>query len=261
MKIAAAVEYCGSHFHGWQRLKNDRSVQQCIEEALSKVANQTINVSCAGRTDAGVHARYQIIHFETDSPRKMHSWVFGANANLPSDVSLLWAKLVEDDFHARFLATARTYTYVILNRSARPALHHPLLTWERRPLDVSLMSRAAAHLLGKHDFTSFRAQACQSQSPVREIYELTVERHDKYVMVNVRANAFLYHMVRNIAGVLIAIGSGNKEADWARQVLQAKDRARAGVTAPPTGLYLVNVEYPERFELPLAEVSSFPLPG
>jgi len=261
MKIAAAVEYCGTHFNGWQRLKVDRSVQQCVEEALSRVANQAIRVICAGRTDAGVHARYQVIHFETGAMREMHSWVFGANANLPSDVSLIWARPVDEDFHARFQATARTYSYVILNRPARPGLYHPLLSWECRPLDISLMSEAGRHLLGKHDFTSYRAQACQSNSPVREIHELEVVRYGDYVIINVRANAFLYHMVRNIAGVLIAIGTGKEEADWARQVLEAKNRAVAGITAAPEGLYLLNVEYPERFEIPAADMSNFHLPA
>ena len=253
MKIAAAVEYCGSHFNGWQRLKNERSVQQCVEEALSFVANHPIKVICAGRTDAGVHALYQVIHFETDAGREMHSWVFGTNANLPADVSLLWAKIVDDDFHARFLATARSYTYIILNRPARSGIYPSLLSWECRPLKVSVMEEAAIHLIGQHDFTSYRAQACQSKSPVREIHELKVERRDKYVIINVRANAFLYHMVRNIVGVLIAIGSGRENTDWARQVLQARNRSAAGVTAPPEGLYLANVEYPERFDIPSAE--------
>lgn len=261
MKIAAAVEYCGTHFHGWQRLKSDRSVQQCVEEALSFVADKPTKVYCAGRTDAGVHARYQVIHFETDASREMHSWVFGTNANLPNDVNLIWAKLIDDEFHARFSAISRTYSYIILNRPVRSGLFQPFLTWERHPLDVSLMSKAASHLLGKHDFTSYRAQACQSHSPMREIQELKVERRGDYVIVNVRANAFLYHMVRNITGVLIAIGSGKEKVDWAGQVLEMKNRAAAGVTARPAGLYLVNVEYPERFQIPAADLSNFYLPG
>ncbi len=261
MKIVAAVEYCGTHFCGWQRLKSDRSVQQCVEEALSRVANQPIKVFCAGRTDAGVHARYQIIHFETDVRRKMHSWLFGANANLASDVSLIWVKPVADDFHARFSAIARTYSYLILNRPARAGLYHPLLTWEYRPLDISLMSAAARYLQGLHDFTSYRAQACQSSSPMREIHQLNIERRGDCVIINIRANAFLYHMVRNIAGVLIAIGCGKEKVEWARQVLEAKNRAAAGVTAPPNGLYLVNIEYAERFEIPGNALSNFHLPA
>ena len=260
MKIAAAIEYCGSQFNGWQRLKKDRSVQQCVEEALSFVANQPIKTYCAGRTDAGVHARYQVIHFETEARREMHSWVFGANTNLPADVSLLWAKEVDDDFHARFLAVSRSYTYVILNRPARAGLLNPLLTWECRPLDVELMSLAAGDLIGEHDFTSYRAQACQAKTAVRRIHEIKIERLGDYVILNIRANAFLYHMVRNIAGVLLAIGIEKEKVDWARHVLAAKNRSAAGVTAPPNGLYLVNVEYPSRFNIPLANGSDFLLP-
>jgi tRNA pseudouridine38-40 synthase len=260
VKIAAAVEYCGSRFHGWQRLKKDRSVQRCVEEALSKVANHPVQVVCAGRTDAGVHARYQIIHFETDAVREPHSWVFGANSNLPSDVSLIWAQNVDAEFHARFLAVARSYSYVILNRPARSGLLNPMLTWESRHLNESLMSDAAQHLVGKHDFTSYRAQACQAHSPIREIYALDIERKGIYVIINVRANAFLYHMVRNIAGVLMSIGLAQHEVDWSRKVLEAKDRSVAGITAPAEGLYLVSVEYPERFNLPAVDLSEFRIP-
>lgn len=257
MKIAAAIEYCGSNFHGWQRLKADRSVQQCVEVALSKVANHPVKVICAGRTDAGVHARYQVIHFETDASREPHSWVFGANANLPADVSLIWAKQVDEDFHARFTAIARSYSYIILNRAARSGLYSPLLTWESRSLDEGRMAKAAAYLVGKHDFTSYRAQACQSHSPLREIYSLQVKRQDNYVIIDVRANAFLYHMVRNIAGVLMAIGSGQKDIEWSRMVLEAKNRSVAGTTAPSEGLYLVNVEYPAHFKIPSADISNY----
>lgn len=260
MKIAAALEYCGSQFSGWQRLKKDRSVQQCVEEALSFVANQPIKIYCAGRTDAGVHARYQVIHFETEVRREMHSWVFGANTNLPTDVSILWAKEVDDDFHARFLAVSRSYTYVILNRPARAGLLNPLLTWECRPLNVELMSQAASGLIGEHDFTSYRAQGCQAKTSVRQIHDLKIERLGDYVIFNIRANAFLYHMVRNIVGVLLAIGIEKEKVGWARHVLAAKNRSAAGKTAPANGLYLVNVEYPPRFEIPPANTSDLLLP-
>lgn len=250
MKIAAAVEYCGTGFHGWQRLKDARSVQQTVEEALSTVADHRVNVVCAGRTDSGVHARYQVIHFETSATRDMHSWVFGANANLPADVSLLWAMPIADEFHARFSARARTYEYLILNRPARSGLYGDFLCWERRSLDAKLMRDAAAYLVGKHDFSSFRAQGCQASSPVREIYEMNVERYGPCLVIRVRANAFLYHMVRNISGVLLAIGSGMERPGWAGDVLQAKDRRVAGVTAPPQGLYLTSIEYPDSFAVP-----------
>ena len=260
MRIAAAVEYCGTRFHGWQRLKQDRSVQQCVEEALSTVADQPVNVICAGRTDAGVHALNQVIHFDTSAVREMHSWVFGANSNLPPDVSLLWAKEVEDDFHARFSAVSRSYQYLILNRSSKPGLLQNLVSWETRELDVEAMNLAAADLLGKHDFTSYRAQACQAKTATREIQELRVERQQNYVIVSVRADAFLYHMVRNIAGVLIAIGSGKEKPAWALTVLQARDRSVAGVTAPAEGLYLTRVNYPDRFALPVPSFDNVLLP-
>ena len=260
MKIAAAVEYCGTDFHGWKRLKTERSVQQCVEEALSVVANHSVTVICAGRTDARVHALNQVIHFETDAEREMHSWVFGTNSNLPDGVSLLWAKVVEDDFHARFSALSRSYQYLISNRPARPGISQHLVTWESRPLNVSRMSDAGSRLTGKHDFTSYRAQACQSRTAEREIHELRVERRESYVILSIRANAFLYHMVRNIAGVLMEIGQGKKESIWAEEVLMAKNRAIAGVTAPPQGLYLTGVEYPQRYQLPRAQTGQVILP-
>ena len=252
MKIAAAVEYCGTQFHGWQRLKQARSVQQTVEEAISSVANHQINVICAGRTDAGVHALYQVIHFETHAEREMHSWVFGSNANLPSDVSILWAKEADSDFHARFSAKSRTYEYLILNRPARSGVFGSMVSWEYHPLDVELMNEAAQHLVGEHDFSSYRAQGCQAHSPVRIVHSLKVERYEDYVSIRIRANAFLYHMVRNVSGVLMAIGSGKKQSDWAKQVLDAKDRSIAGVTAPAAGLYLSDIEYPEHFHIPAA---------
>ena len=252
MKIAAAVEYCGTRFHGWQRLKQERSVQQTVEEAISSVANHEVNVVCAGRTDAGVHALYQVIHFETHAEREMHSWVFGSNANLPTDVSLLWAREVDSDFHARFSAISRTYEYLVLNRPARSGVFGSMVSWECRPLDVERMNEAAQCLVGEHDFTSYRAQGCQAHTPVRVVHSLKVERYQDYVAIRIRANAFLYHMVRNVSGVLIAIGSGKKEPAWAKQVLDAKDRSLAGVTAPAAGLYLANIEYPENFGIPRA---------
>lgn len=252
MKIAAAVEYCGTHFNGWQRLKDARSVQQTVEEAVSSVADHAINVICAGRTDSGVHANFQVIHFETRAEREMHSWVFGSNANLPADVSLLWARQVEEGFHARFSALSRTYEYVILNRPSRSGLFNSHVSWECRPLDAGLMSEAAKYLVGKHDFTSYRAQGCQSKTPVRQVHSLSVERKGQFVVIRICANAFLYHMVRNISGVLMAVGMGKEEPVWANEVLQARDRSLAGVTAPPFGLYLSAIEYPQEFELPSA---------
>lgn len=248
--MAAVVEYDGSAFYGWQRQDDVRSVQQCVEEALSKVANQPIQVTVAGRTDTGVHALAQVIHFDTSAPRSEYSWVRGTNTHLPPDVALLWAGAVSEDFHARFSATGRHYHYVILNRPVRTTHLRARVTWEYRLLDVARMQEAAAHLIGTHDFTSFRAIECQAKSPVRELRRLTVERHGELVHIRAHANAFLQHMVRNIAGVLVQIGAGEREPVWARDVLAARDRRRGGVTAPPDGLYLTDIDYPEEHRIP-----------
>ncbi len=250
MKIAAGIEYSGLHFSGWQRQKHASSVQQLVEEALSKVADHPLHVQCAGRTDAGVHALHQVIHFETSAQREMYSWVFGSNVNMSNEVSLIWAKQVVDEFHARYSATGRTYRYIILNRSARPGLNQGFVTWERRPLDTESMLAAAVDLVGEYDFTSYRSIACQAKNPVREIRRLDVYRKDELVVIEVEANAFLQHMVRNITGVLMTIGMHKEEIGWAKHVLDAKDRTMAGVTAPAQGLYLVDVEYPKRFNIP-----------
>jgi tRNA pseudouridine38-40 synthase len=250
MRIAAILEYDGSAFSGWQRQAHARSVQQCVEEALSKVADEPVQVTVAGRTDAGVHASAQVIHFDTSAARSEYSWVRGANSQLPGDVALLWAGGVDAGFHARFSATGRHYRYVILNRAVRPTYLARRVTHEYRPLDIERMRAAAKYLIGTHDFTSFRAIQCQAKSPVRELRSLTVERQDEHVVMRVHANAFLQHMVRNIAGVLMDIGSGEREPEWAKQVLEARDRTQGGVTAPPDGLFLTTVEYPASFKIP-----------
>ncbi|MCP5352075.1 MAG: tRNA pseudouridine(38-40) synthase TruA [Chromatiales bacterium] len=250
MRIALGVEYDGSGYHGWQRQEGALSVQQVVEEALSRVAAHPVRVSVAGRTDTGVHAVGQVIHFDSDAVRDERAWVFGGNVNMPRDVSFLWARRVEDDFHARFLACARRYRYIIANRWTRPAIHRTRASWFHRPLDVERMRAGAVHLLGQHDFTSFRAVACQAKSPIKTIHEIEVTRVGEYVAIDVRANAFLHHMVRNIAGVLMTVGCGDREPEWVAEVLGYRDRALGGVTAPPDGLYFVHVEYPERFELP-----------
>lgn len=250
MKIALGVEYDGSGFNGWQYQDHSPSVQQAVEAALSKVANHSLRVHCAGRTDTGVHATGQVIHFETETHREMRSWVFGGNANLPKTVALLWAKPVDDDFHARFSAIRRRYRYVIFNREVRPTYLAYRTAWCYRPLQLKPMQQAAQYLIGRHDFSSYRAVACQAKSPVREVYELSVSQHDKLIYIDIEANAFLHHMVRNIAGVLMEIGRGEREPRWAREVLEYRDRALGGVTAPPFGLYLTEVVYPERFGIP-----------
>lgn len=250
MRIAAILEYDGSAFRGWQLQAKERTVQGCIEAALSKVADEPIRVTVAGRTDAGVHACAQVIHFDTGARRGEYSWVRGANSSLPPDIALLWAAGVGGSFHARYSATGRRYHYVILNRPIRPTFLSRRVTWVYRLLDVAAMQQAAGHLVGTHDFSSFRSMECQAKSPVRELRSLEITRHGELVHIHAYANAFLQHMVRNIAGVLIAIGAGERNPDWAREVLEARDRAHGGATAPPDGLYLTAVEYPAEFRLP-----------
>lgn len=255
-RIALGVEYNGAAFSGWQIQEGTATVQACVESALSTVANHPVRVACAGRTDAGVHALGQVVHFDSDAPRTMRSWVFGANANLPKEISVLWAQPVSDDFHARFSAIRRRYRYVILSRPVRPTFLAGRVSWDYRPLDEKRMAAAAAHLVGEHDFTSYRALACQAKSPVRTLYRLAVTRQDDLVFLDIEANAFLHHMVRNIAGVLMAIGAGEREPLWAREVLEMRDRTLSGVTAPPHGLYLMEVGYPEVFAIPQAVPSA-----
>ncbi|PXF30476.1 hypothetical protein WH50_15125 [Pokkaliibacter plantistimulans] len=250
-RIALGVEYNGSEYHGWQAQKSGvASVQAELERALSKVANEAVAVVCAGRTDAGVHASEQVVHFDTTAVRDPRAWIMGTNTHLSHHVSVRWATEVADDFHARFSAVERQYRYVIYNHRVQPALLNRHLTWDYRPLDVARMQEAARHLVGTHDFTSFRAVQCQAKSPVRTLKQLDVVRQGNLIVLNVRANAFLHHMVRNLAGVLIKIGAGEAEPLWAKEVLDARDRRLGGVTAPPFGLYLVRAVYPESFILP-----------
>ncbi|MDH5179531.1 MAG: tRNA pseudouridine(38-40) synthase TruA [Gammaproteobacteria bacterium] len=249
-RIAVGIEYNGAPYCGWQYQDHSPSVQVEVEKALGKVANHALRVVCAGRTDTGVHATEQVIHFDTTVERNEHSWVFGANANLPDSISVLWAVPVSDEFHARFSAVRRRYRYVIINRRIRPALLSQRAVWEYRPLDEKRMQAAADYLKGEHDFSSYRALACQAKSPVRTLYQLDVSRQGELVFLDLEANAFLHHMVRNIAGVLMTIGAGEKPPEWAKEVLELRDRTLGGVTAPPGGLYLTGVDYPEQFDLP-----------
>ncbi len=252
MKIALGIEYCGCNYVGWQKQTLPNTVQGHVELALSSVANQEISVVCAGRTDAGVHALQQVVHFETEAVRQTHAWVLGANTLLPEDISVTWAKQIDEAFNARFSALNRTYQYLILNRRARPAIFHGRVTWQCRELNLEKMQQAAAVLHGEHDFSSFRAVACQAKSPVRTVHSLQVHRLDNWFLLTINANAFLHHMVRNIAGVLMTIGSGKQEIGWCEEVLQARDRTVGGVTAPPDGLYLVNVAYPAKYDIPVS---------
>ena len=250
-RIAMGVEYDGHAFCGWQAQKSDvDTVQEAVEAALSKVADEQITVICAGRTDTGVHGAEQVIHFESEVKRSTRSWVYGGNANLPDTVCLLWAKPVSEDFHARFSAQRRRYQYVIFNRPIRPTFLATRTTWEYRTLDEARMQAAGNYLIGKHDFNAYRAVGCQANSPIREVYGLKVTRKDAFIMIDIEANAFLHHMVRNIAGVLMDVGAGKREPEWAQEILQSQDRRCGGVTASPAGLYLTGVDYDEKFDLP-----------
>ncbi len=245
MKIAAGVEYIGSDFHGWQLQKSSiRTVQQVVEKALSNVANHPVRVFCSGRTDAGVHAIGQVIHFETSADRENRAWLFGGNVNLPHDVNFVWVKRVDDDFHARFSAHARRYHYKIHNTPVRSALIAKYTLWESRALDIEMMSKATEYLLGKHDFSAFRGSLCQAKSPVRTIEFIKLTKHGDEILLDIKANAFLHHMVRNIIGTLLKVGRGEKPVEWVKEVLCSKDRKCAGATAEPQGLYFVKAFYP-----------------
>jgi tRNA pseudouridine38-40 synthase len=252
VRIALGIEYDGTSYNGWQRQKNGIGVQQRLEEALASVANEPVDVVCAGRTDTGVHASGQVVHFDTSADRGERGWLLGANTNLPPDISVSWVRQVSEDFHARFSATSRRYRYVILNRLQRSALHRHRAWWVYQPLDEKIMHEAAQSLLGEHDFSAFRAAGCQAHSATRELTSISVARHDDWVILDVTANAFLMHMVRNITGTLAAIGQGEQPIEWIREVLESRDRTLGGVTAPPHGLTLVAVDYPEGFGVPAA---------
>jgi tRNA pseudouridine38-40 synthase len=254
-RLAVGLEYDGTAFAGWQRQQSRpgrsvRTVQEVLEDALGRIADEPVSLTCAGRTDAGVHARGQVAHFDSCARRSLRSWVLGANTELPRDVSVSWAHPVRSDFHARYSAQARTYRYYILNSTARSALAEKRAAWLYRPLDHTRMSEAAQSLCGEHDFSAFRAAECQSRSPVRRVESLTVLRHDEWVLIEVTANAFLHHMVRNIAGLLIDIGKGEHGPEHAREVLESRDRRRNAATAPAAGLYFWSVRYDPAFGLP-----------
>jgi len=250
MRITLEVEYDGTDFVGWQRQSKGRTVQSCVESALSAVADHPVKVVCAGRTDTGVHATGQVVHFDTTAVRPMDGWRRGVNTHLPADIRVHWAHLVDEAFHARFGATERYYRYIIHNHRVRSALLRSRVGWEYQSLDVSRMIAAARHLSGEHDFTSFRAVACQAHSPVRTVSRLELVRDGDFIYMDIKANAFLHHMVRCIAGVLMAVGRGERSPEWVAEVLAAKDRSLSGVNAAPAGLYLVAVRYPEAFGMP-----------
>ncbi len=248
IRVALGIEYDGSHFNGWQTQLGVRTVQETLEKALSKVADQPISVICAGRTDSGVHGLEQVVHFDTTANRLPRSWIFGTNCYLPNDVNVLWATPIDPSFHARFSAIQRHYRYIILNRPVRSAVHAKRMTWFYTPLEIIRMQEAAQFLIGEHDFSSFRAEACQAKSPIRTITRLEISKYEKQVWIEVSANAFLQHMVRNISGVLMTIGTGKEHPIWAKQVLESRNRTKGGITAPPDGLYLQSVDYKDNFQ-------------
>ena len=262
-RYCIGIEYNGSGYSGWQTQQSLRTIQGLVEQALTVVAAEPVEVVCAGRTDAGVHARWQVAHFDTNVTRPMRGWVMGANTELPRDINLTWARPVPLHFHARYCAEARTYRYMILNRPARSALAVKRATWIYKPLDHELMAEAATHLCGHYDFSAFRSAECQSNSPVRRVEQLTVQRQGEWILIDVTANAFLHHMMRNIAGLLIEVGRGEAPPSWARDVLLGRDRALGAPTAPADGLYLWDVRYPDAFGLPSGrpDTQSIIIPG
>jgi len=254
LRIVAAIEYSGRNFCGWQRQSHSPSVQAAVEKALSFVANEPVTIVCAGRTDTGVHATNQIIHFDTFARRNPHNWLRGANTRLPEAVRLHWVAVADGQFHARFSALSRTYRYIICNEPVPPAIFRGLMTWCKEPLDERLMHSAAQGLLGENDFSSFRAAGCQSKSPFRFVEKVSVYRQGTLVVIEITANAFLHHMVRNIAGTLLAVGRREKPETWPQELLSLRDRTRGEITAAPDGLFLVSVAYPPQFNMPVFEL-------
>lgn len=253
MRIALGIEYDGNGFYGWQAQQSLLTIQGSLEEALSKVANEPIFLHCAGRTDANVHATGQVVHFDTHAKRHIDAWIWGTNSHLPPAIAVRWATMVDYRFHARFKAYARRYRYIIYNHPIRPAILAKRVTWYYYPLDIEPMRAAASYLLGEQDFSSFRSSQCNSNSPMRNITEISITRENYFIYIDIEANAFLHHMVRNIAGVLMKIGSGVRPASWMGEVLAAKSRKAAAETAPPDGLYLVQVKYPEPYIFPIPD--------
>ena len=253
-RLAARVEYHGGHYHGWQAQPHlvIATVQEEVELALSKVAGEAVRTICAGRTDTGVHGFGQIIHFDAPVARSVKAWSMGANRYLPPDIRLHWVTPVSTDFHARFSALSRRYRYVVLTASIRSALLVDFVCWHRQTLDLDSMNVAANMLLGEQDFSVFRAAGCQAKTPVREVFNCVVEKIGDFVVIDITANAFLHHMVRNIAGSLLAVGAGKQTTEWFSEILRGRDRTVAAETAPAAGLYLVAVNYPEIFSLPVS---------
>lgn len=250
-RYAIGIEFCGTHFRGWQTQQPGvSSVQETIEKTLSKIANHPVIVHAAGRTDAGVHASNMVAHFDTTAIRPERGWLMGANTLLPKDIAIRWIQPMENDFHARFKACARRYRYVIYNHAYRPALLFGQVTHVYQTLDVDKMKQAVDKLVGTHDFSSFRAAACQSNQPVRHVSHARLFQHGNFLVLDIQADGFLHHMVRNIVGTLLEIGRGEHSVEWIDHLFEVKERAQAGITAPPDGLYFIQAYYPEQFKLP-----------
>lgn len=250
-RIALGVEYDGSGFNGWQmQVQGTRTVQVELQRALSQIADHAVQVTCAGRTDTGVHATGQVVHFDVENARELSAWIMGTNTLLPSDVCVHWARLVDADFSARFSAVMRSYRYVIFNRRARSALHRKRVSWVYDELDLDAMQQSAHALLGENDYSAFRSSTCQAPHARRSIESIKLCREHEFIYIDLRANAFLHHMVRNIVGSMLMIGRGEQPVSWMAELLAGKDRTKAGPTAAADGLYLVNVEYPEHYGLP-----------
>ncbi len=257
MRIALGIEYDGATFTGWQTQTGGQGVQDAVENALAQIAGGAIPTICAGRTDSGVHALDQVIHFDTNTDRPLTAWVRGVNRFLPPSIAVQWAQPVSEDFHARYGARCRRYDYWIVNSPVRSPLAHSRAGWVFRPLDENAMQRAAAHLVGRHDFTSFRSAECQAATPVRQVDDLRIDRTGRLVRISISANAFLHHMVRNIVGALVYVGVGRRPHGWINDVLQACDRTVAAPTFAAAGLYLARVEYDPVFCLPAPAAQPF----
>lgn len=249
-KYALGIEYIGTRFCGWQSQTGMRCVQSEVENSLSRIADETVKVVCAGRTDTGVHALGQVVHFETNALRTERGWLLGANTSLPIDISISWVKQVPIDFHARFSALSRTYEYKIHNRLARSAILHERSTWIYHPLDLLRMQNAAKLLIGEQDFSAFRSAKCEANHAARNIQSIGIDRVNDHLVFHITANAFLHHMVRNIVGSLVMIGKGEKSQQWLKDVINSGDRKLAGPTAPASGLYFHSVTYPVEYSLP-----------
>ncbi|HSD41864.1 MAG TPA: tRNA pseudouridine(38-40) synthase TruA [Burkholderiales bacterium] len=250
MRIALGIAYDGRPFDGWQSQPTGDAVQDRLEAALAEIAGVPVRVTAAGRTDAGVHAIGQVAHFDVATERPESAWMRGTNAHLPEGIAVQWAREVDDEFHARFSAVSRSYTYVLYNHPVRPAVFAGKVGWFHLPLDVAVMRTAAACLAGEHDFSAFRSSECQAKTPVKMLHRMEIRRRGDYVIFELTADAFLHHMVRNLVGCLVHVGKGAQPPDWLKGVLEGRDRARAAPTFPADGLYLTAVAYHERWNLP-----------